>query len=215
MVNTTAKKPEVLSTVEWQNILTVGKTRGTVSMYWQRLKDFISWGGPFTNVGKFTGYGAELNVKSYVTPTLTVWGNAAFARAKFEENNMGTSFGNAVASDKGEMNAVPAVTVNIGGTYEVAKGLFASPTVRYLTRQPTFYWTSADPPGEGHWGYSNNRAYVDVTALATDVVTKGLDLSVIGTNIFNNTSTVAAQYLQGRYRELGVEIMLQATYRAQ
>jgi hypothetical protein len=55
--------------------------------------------------------------------------------------------------------------------------------------------------------------YVDVTGLATNVV-NGLDVSLICSNIFNNTATVAAQYLQGRYREMGVEVMLQATYHA-
>jgi hypothetical protein len=214
IINTTAQRPEVLSTLEWQNIINYHTTRAAISLYYQRLKDFISWGGPFTNVGDFTGYGAELSVKSYVNKQLMLWGNASFTRANFTVTSNGTSFGNVVATDKGEMAAVPALTANVGTTYELVKGYFVSPTIRYFTHQPTWYWTSNTPPnGDGYWGYSDNRVYVDVTGLATNVI-KGLDVSLIGSNILNNTSTVAAQYLQGRYRELGVEVMLQLTYHA-
>ncbi len=208
-VNTTATRPEVLQAGEWTNVFKFGFTRASLNVYYQHMQDFIAWGGPFTNVGNLDGEGAELDVRTSPTQRLTIWGNATFQNTIFKVSAAGTSFGNVPANPKGEMAAAPKFIANAGANWEFLPHFFISPTLRYFTLQPTFFWPT------NSWGYTNDRFYVDATISATDVGVKGLDLALQGTNLTNNTFTVSAQYLQGRYRERGIEGMLQATYRFQ
>jgi hypothetical protein len=48
---------------------------------------------------------------------------------------------------------------------------------------------------------------------AADVFVKNLDVSLQTFNLLNNTETVAAQFLQGKYSELGREVALNVDYR--
>ena len=65
-VSNPAQRPEILQTFEWQNILYMDPVRLSVSVYHEDLQDFISWFYPFTNIGNFTGNGAELTAQAKV-----------------------------------------------------------------------------------------------------------------------------------------------------
>jgi hypothetical protein len=124
----------VLSTGEWQNILTLGKARMTLSIYYEHLTDFISWAGPFTNVGTFDGAGAEYAVAANPLPYLTLWGNMSYTHTHFNPTVVASSFGNTAVSDQGQMNAAPAFTANAGGDLELLQKFDLIPNVRQNVR---------------------------------------------------------------------------------
>lgn len=211
--NPLVNRPEVLTAVEWQNIVMLGKTRLAITLYYQHLKDFISWGGPYTNVGNFDGEGGELWVMSSPRPYLGLWANMSYTHTHFTETAPGTSFGNVPVSSNGQMAAVPAITANVGADLEFFGHLDASAAVRYFTLQPTYDCNAQDNCATGNWGSSNNRVYVDLTIRYRDLILSGLDLSAQAYNMFDNTSTVAAQYFQGKYSEQGIGVAVQSRYR--
>jgi outer membrane receptor protein involved in Fe transport len=211
--NELVKRPEVLTAVEWQNIATLGKTRLSLTLYYQRLKDFISWGGPYTNVGDFTGEGGELWVTSSPLRSLGLWGNMSYTHTHFQMTAPNTSFGNVPVSSNGQMAAVPAITANVGADVSLLGHMDVSAALRYFTLQPTYDCNVDDACKTGSWGSSNNRIYADLTVRYRDVLLKGFDLAAQVYNLFNNTSTVAAQYFQGKYREQGIGVTAQARYR--
>jgi outer membrane receptor protein involved in Fe transport len=205
-VNPLVHAPEVLSTIEWQNIYTVGASRLMLSIYYEHLKDFIAWAGPFTNTGNFNGRGAEFSVMSAPAQWVNVWGNASYSATNFSPEVSSTAFGNSAVTPSGEMNAAPSFMANAGTDLVFWEKFFVSPALRYFTHQPTF------DPISNSWGYSNNRFYVDLTLTLENVV-KDLDMAVQGFNILNNKNSVAAQYYQGKYSEEGFEVAFQLTYR--
>ncbi len=206
-VNPLARDPEVLSAVEWQNILYLGSTRLSATAYLQHLEGFIAWGGPFTNIGDLDGKGVELAVQSAPTPSLQLWGNAALSQATFELTVTDSSFGNVPTNDLGEMSAAPALTANVGVDWAFAGRFAASGAVRYFTHQPTWSWQT------DRWFYTNHRAYLDLSLTATDLGLEGLDVALQGFNLLHDRRTVAAQYLLGEYRERGIEVLGEVTYR--
>jgi iron complex outermembrane receptor protein len=206
-VNPLVQRPEVLNTAEWQNLLTFSKTKLSLTIYYERLNDFISWGGPDTNVGNFTGEGGEFAIASSPLAYLTLWGNASYTHTHFVETASGTSFGNVPVSTTGEMDAVPAFTANAGADLELFNHLDLSLAFRYFTHQPTYYNEN------NTWGYSNNRFYVDFTIGYRDLFVPNLDVTGQIFNLSNNTDTVAAQYFQGKYDEQGFNASLLARYK--
>lgn len=211
--NPLASRPEVLTAVEWQNIISLTRTRLSLTLYYQRLKDFISWGGPYTNVGDFTGEGGELWINSTPRSYLNVWANMAYTHTHFTQTATGTSFGNVPVASNGQMAAAPAVTVNVGADLDLLRHLDVSAAVRYFTLQPTYECNVQDACVTGQWGSSNNRIYADLSLRYRDLVLPGFDLSARAFNLLNNTSTVAAQYFQGRYSEQGIGLTAEARYR--
>jgi len=211
--NPLVSRPEVLTAVEWQNIVVLGKTQISLTLYYQHLKDFISWGGPYTNVGNFDGEGAELSVTSSPRRYLNLWANMSYAHTHFTETDTGTSFGNVPVASNGQMAAVPAITANAGVDLDLLRHLDISAAIRYFTLQPTYECNVQDGCATGGWGSSNNRIYADLTLRYRDLILSGLDLSAQAYNLFDNTSTVAAQYFQGKYSEEGIGVAAQVRYR--
>jgi hypothetical protein len=202
-----------LTAVEWQNIVVLGKTQLALTLYYQHLKDFISWGGPYANVGNFDGEGAELSVTSSPRRYLGLWANMSYAHTHFTETDTGTSFGNVPVASNGQMAAVPAITANAGADLDLLRHLDISAAIRYFTLQPTYECNVQDGCATGGWGSSNNRIYADLTLRYRGLILSGLDLSAQAYNLFDNTSTVAAQYFQGKYSEQGIGVAAQLRYR--
>ncbi|MEO5971441.1 MAG: TonB-dependent receptor [Bdellovibrionia bacterium] len=206
-INYLVSKPETLSTLEWQNILRIDNTRLAVTFYYQQLEDFISWGGPFTNVGNFKGYGSEIEAKTILRSDLSLWENFSYTSTHFKLDVQNTSFGNVPASSSGNMAAAPQIMANAGVEWEPTEKLLIDPSFRYFTLQPTYFTES------GSWDFTRNRYYLDLTITKSEFLTKSFDLSIQIFNLLNNTDTVASQYTQTKYSELGREITLQGTCR--
>jgi outer membrane cobalamin receptor len=195
--NPLAEKPEILSAYEWQNIISFRQSRISLNMYYQEMLNYISWYRPFTNIGDFKGFGAELDFKTFINKYISVWANASYTDAEFslKANDLGLSL--AFRGENGEMLAVPKFTSNLGVDLKY-KQLRFNPIIRYFTKQPAK--KSADPGIL----YINNRYYFDGTFVYCDFLTDNLDVIVTCKNILNNTDIVSAQSFQQVYHPRGL-----------
>lgn len=209
--NPMVQTPEKLTTWELQSIHYFGKTRLSVNVYYQELKDFISWFSPFTNVGDFEGYGGELDVRHRLGSRLSVWCNGAYSENDFTtrgtrtESSVGSQAFQLPANDKGEMVGAPRYTANLGVDWEPLQHVFLSPSLRYFTRQPMYL--------DGEWTYADNRVYVDVALTWEHALAQDFDIRLSGQNIFNNREPVGTQWLADAYRPRGAGAALTITYR--
>ncbi|MBD3314586.1 MAG: TonB-dependent receptor plug domain-containing protein [Chitinivibrionales bacterium] len=207
--NTNATRPEMLSTIEWQNIIYAGKARLQLNAYHQRLKDFISFYRPFTNVGDFAGMGLEGTVSARLLGWLRVWANGAYTASNFTLTaNPLSVTGPPIAglNDEGEAVAVPVYTLNGGGEIRVCNGLYVNVAGRYFDRQPAFFLP------RGSWGYVGPRFYLDAAMAWSPVFAREMTFSLAARNILNNRSPVSAQFRKARYQPRGISADLKIEY---
>ena len=210
--NPNADRPETLTATELQNIVYVGNTRIALGVYRQRLKDFITWYSPWTNVGEFEGHGGELKVRSRLSDRVVVSLNGSYSDNDFTtqgtmtDSQVGSLRFQLPANDKGEVVAVPKWMANVGAEWETVRGLFLCPTVRWLTRQPMFR--------DDAWTYADNRAYLDTALTWEGAFGKPMDLRLTGRNLLDNRDPVGTQWLADAYRPEGrtVEVALGARF---
>jgi outer membrane receptor protein involved in Fe transport len=208
--NTNATRPEVLSAVEWQNIVYVGGVRLQVNAYYQRLEDFITWYRPFTNTGDFEGMGVEGGVSAHPVERLRLWANGAYTASRFTLTANPLPRGGPPLSglnDRGEAVAVPLYTINGGSQIRIIDRLFLSLTARYFDRQPAFDNTRSA------WGYVGPRWYLDGAVTWEPAVPRGLTISLAGRNLLDNQQPVSVQFRKDRYRPRGVSADLKVAYR--
>ncbi len=193
LVNPLAEKPEILTAYEWQNIVYIRDTRVSINVYYQKLKDFIIWYRPFTNVGDFEGLGTEIDVQSFINRYLTIWGNASYTDANFNLTANKIDY-TAAIHESGKMHAVPKLTANAG--LSISAGSFSfNPMCRYFTEQRAKRSPDSDAIS------INNRYYMDATLRWHH---KKFDISLIGKNILNNTKEVSAQAYLYTYYPRGI-----------
>ncbi len=209
-----ATKPEILNTVEAQGIAYLGPVRTSVSVYYQFLDGFISWFQPWTNVGDFSGTGAEVTVQAPIHPRFNLWTNVSYnastlkPEAEFREpSDESVEQHHIVTNGDGRLVGAPRFTANLGFDWEVKEALFLSPSARYFTDQAAFDFTTQS------FTTIDNRFYLDATLTLKKLWDDKLDLRLIGHNLLNNRDPVAGQWLRSTYKPRGIEVLFQVDLR--
>ena len=206
-VSTPPKEPEILETFEFQNIVYLEPVRLSLSVYHEELQDFISWFYPFTNIGDFTGNGAELTLQAKFKPKLNVWANAAYNYSTlkaFPHPPVIPSLEPQAPFDPDtrRLTGSPLVTANMGLNWELLRNVVLSPTARYFTGQ------SAHDIETGTFVTVHNRFYLDATLMWRKVLGKDWGVRLSGTNLLNNREQIPAQWTRNMYRPQGISVVL-------
>ncbi|MEI6210863.1 MAG: TonB-dependent receptor [bacterium] len=188
-----ATRPETLSTYEWENILYMGKVRLGATVYHQELNDYISWAGPWSNIGEFQGNGVELCAQAQLDPRLQIWANGTWNKSSLDNNPIST----------GRLIGAPTYTANTGLDVVLVQNLTFSLAVRYLDDQAAM---------DGDTVFSiHSRTYVDATLLwrgSAKDNDPALDVSLSAYNITDNREPVATQWLPVTYDPRGFTCVL-------
>ena len=207
-VSTPPKQPEILATVEWQNIVYWEPVRLSLSIYHEELQDFISWFYPFTNIGNFTGNGAELTLQSKLTPRLNTWANAAFNYSTLNASSrtpLSTNFPQEQAPldpNSLRLTGSPLATANMGLNWELFPNVELSPSARYFTGQ------SAHDNATDAFFIVGNRYYLDATLMWRKAFGKNWDVRLSGNNLLNNRRQIPAQWTRDMYQPQGISGVL-------
>lgn len=202
-VNPTAEKPEVLRAAEWQNILQSEGTRLSVTLFYQKLDDYITWFNPFTNAGDFEGRGVETDFTQRVGDSVKLRAGGSFVKTLIRNPlPPNPSSPHHAVNDKKEMLAAPQVLANAGFDWQVMAPMFFSATVRYFTKQPTGYTLVGDTAPT--YTYFYNRAYVDA-ALTWENLFKGVNVQVAGRNLLDNRDPIASPQQRQTHLPRGAE----------
>lgn len=196
----TATKPEQQTTYEWQNILYFDEKRGrsSITLYYQEIEDFISWGGPWSNLGDFTGSGIEGDIVYRLNESDDIWANFSWINSSFKPTAANENDAHAFSDDEGRMIGSPEFTFNMGGSFEVADDIYLSPSIRYMTKQ------SATNLANDKYYKINNIYYADIGFLNLNAFgVENLDIRARVKNIFNNRDYIAGSWLKGEYRPRG------------
>jgi outer membrane receptor protein involved in Fe transport len=201
-----ATRPEILSTIEWENVFYIGETRLGVTAYYEDLRDFISWAGPHTNVGDFSGYGIEANIQAPITRDLSFWGNASWNHASLRPFVPRADY--MLTNNDERIMGSPDYTVNMGLEYKISKNLIFSPAFRYFTEQAAFSLEEND------FITIRNRFYLDATLVWKDAFVKNMDLRVSVMNMLDNRDEVASQWMiRDTYTPRGITATLSLEYK--
>ncbi len=209
-----AEKPEILQTFEWTNIFYLEKTRVSLTGYYQMLDHFITWGSPHTNVGDYSGWGLEWDIKHHLTENVTPWINGTYIDSKFDTYpsfdavvNAGDAH-RAIDPDKRLIGA-PGLTANTGLDWNLTEKMTFTTQVRYWTDQPVEITLDGSSTNT-YFSHVNNQFYVDTTLLLKDVNGKGMDIRIAGKNILDNRDFVAGPWIIGQYRPRGATLEVSA-----
>lgn len=218
--NYLTSKPETLSSNELQTIYYWGKTRLSMVVYQQTLKDFMAFAIPFTNVGDLDGTGLEFQGNTPVGKRSSWWYNASCQTTRFTlSHNVATTSSGfatfALPEAYGKAVAVPELTANMGIDCGLCDSLTFTAAVRYFTHQPALTRDYSQPTATVDYTvvplYIDNQYYCDAAMMWK--ATPSLDLRVSGQNILNNTSKVACQFSRITYIPQGATYSLTAYYR--
>ncbi len=212
--NLLVNHPEQLTAYELQNIFVSDNYRLAFNVYHQELADFMSWFNPSTNVGTFSGNGAEVAFKTYLWKQLEIGINGAWSKTEFKLGDDVEAFkANTAlpANDKDEMVTVPAITAASNVTWEFTPNYFINLNTRYFTKQVTSFNELAPTENNPNaviktWGYTNNMLYMDLVFTAEDIMGIGLDASLAVYNITENQEAIAAQWRTYRAKPRGRNI---------
>lgn len=205
-----AKKPERLYTGEIQSIHYLGKSRLSFNVYYQELQDFIAWysssgstGGGWTNIGDFSGIGAEFDLRTPLTETLSIWANGAYEDTDFDGRS-----GSAISLDDGaripyqapdgSMNQFPEVMLNTGIDYTI-NDLTVAASVRYFTDLAVL--RSGSSSSNAVWDNIRNEYFVDLNFLYD--VCSVFDLRFSVKNLLDNRNHLPRQREVGEYAPVG------------
>ena len=208
-----ARYPEILSTVELQNIFYIDKTRISIDVYHEDLNQFISWYEPHTNIGNFRGTGVELDVRAPVNDRMLLWGNMSYVSSEllpFEAYLPGPGpieQQHIIVNPDGRIIGSPEWTANLGFERKIGEHLIFSPTVRYFTEQAGFDYTTSQ------FIYIRNIFYFDATLMWKDFLVKNMDARLSGYNITNNRSAVAGQWVRDTYLPRGSTAVFSLNWR--
>ena len=204
-----AEDPEQLATIEWQNIVYAGKTRLSLTLYHQELKDYISWAGPHTNIGDFAGHGTELSIEHRPTQTLSLWANASYVDATFDTfqsaEGAEDSFHTRIDPDQ-RLVGSSRLTMNVGVDYHLTEATTLSSTVRYFTKQSAQLDPTGDADAPGTFAHVNDQFYLDASLLYQNLGGREIDLRISGKNLLDNRDLIAGAWLGGLYRPRGASV---------
>ena len=209
-----AQNPEILSTFEFQNIFYIGRVRVGTAVYHEELQDFITWFGPHSNGGNFRGNGAEINVQAPLSPSVTLWANAAWNDTKLDlfnaalfgpPSNTTENFHSYVNPD-GRIIGSAAFTANLGFDIKLSEHLTFSPSLRYFTEQAGVDFNAS--PDSPVYKTIRNRYYLDAGLKWDHVWGKDMDIRLSANNILDNRNAVASQINGDTYRPRGIECVI-------
>jgi len=213
----TARNPEILTTVEAQNIFYLGNVRLAGTFYHQELKDFITWFQPHSNGGNFRGNGVELSAHATLDPSLIVWANAAWNDSElhlFDPNAFGAASNtpenfHAYVNPQNRLIGSATYTANAGFDWEMVPRVTLSPTVRYFTDQAGVRFRPL--PDGPQYVTLRNRVYFDAT-ISWRVYQREngsqMNVRLSGYNLTDNRDEVAAQFFADTYRPRGIAAVL-------
>lgn len=202
-VNPNAEKPEVLRAAEWQNIFQGDRSRLAVTLFYQKLEDYITWFNPFTNAGDFEGQGVEADFSMKLGAPLKFRAGGSYVETLIRNPLPANSFSpHHAVNNKKEMLAAPQVMANVGFDWTIAKPLFFSTTVRYFTKQPAGYVMVGQTSPT--YTYFYNRAYLDA-ALTWENMFDRFNVQVAGRNLTDNRDPIATPQQRQTHLPRGVE----------
>ncbi|NQZ59531.1 MAG: TonB-dependent receptor plug domain-containing protein [Lentisphaeraceae bacterium] len=206
--NNLAEKPERLSTLEWQNIIYWNKNRFSVNIFYQYLKDYITWFSPFTNVGDFKGYGGELDWRGELFERFTPRANFSYTHNKFKQT-AGESGGSTISAvnDHDDLVAVPTLHAVLGLEYRVMKNVSLDIATQFFTSQVYF-----DKPRD-RWRNVNNHFNLDATLTIEEPLGEDSRLQFVIKNLLNNRDRVSFQFAKGQYTPRGLAAEVRLTYK--
>ncbi len=197
--STTAEKAEILTTIEWQNILYWQKTRLSVNIYHQQLEDFISWYGPHTNVGDFSGRGIELDIHQSISDSITLWANAAARDSELDPDNINNTAG---VNDDNQILGSPALTMNVGFDVELSEQFYLSGQLRYFTDQAAFDRVDSE------YVKIDSQSYIDLSANYVDLYGGSIDIAFNVQNLLDNRDHINMQWQPNQYKPRGRTFLL-------
>jgi len=229
-----ATKPEIMQAYEWQNIFYAPKTRIALNTYYTMLDDFITWFFPFSNTGKFKGYGAELEVMFKPTGKLNIWANMAANHTEFfpvDSSSVTAEGGRYIpvwgVNPSKEIIGVPTFTAAFGTDWEIYDHLFFNPSFRFMYGQPMYengdFQTAlardtskaaqdkVKAKANEYWTHVSNF-FIDAGLSYTDVYFKGLDIGIAVKNVTNSQSEQSQSFNTGTNVWRGRTIDLTARY---
>ncbi|NQZ58641.1 MAG: TonB-dependent receptor plug domain-containing protein [Lentisphaeraceae bacterium] len=201
-----AEKPETLGTLEWQNIFYLDETRMSLTLYYQKLKNFISWAGPHTNVGDFEGSGVEFELRHQTTNNIENWFNLNYINSSFDSSVPQSQDFHIVIDNNDQLIGSPELVVNIGSDIHLSKDIVFTPRVRYFTRQSAYSVT------KDKFIKIDDRYYFDFGLLWKDIFAERLNMRISAVNLFNNRKHVAGQWLSGLYKPRGTTFTITLSY---
>jgi len=206
-----ARLPEILSTVELDNIAYVGQARLGLNIYHQELQDFITWFQPHSNGGNFRGNGVEVNGQAPVTRDVTAWVNGAWNASKLDVFNSdlfgtnptvgGVEGFHAYTNSQGRIIGSAEYTANAGLDWSIMKNLSFSPQIRYFTNQAAAVDLTHDET-------IRNRVYLDSTLTISHIANRDIDLHLSAQNLLDNRRPVASPLNGDTYRPRGASFVV-------
>ena len=207
-ISVPARDPEILETLEWQNIVYLGATRLGLSVYHQELEGFLSWFEPYTNIGNFRGNGVEVDFQTKVSRRVNLWANASC-----NESKLNPFIPSSLSVSSLEQHVVfnpathlligfPLCTANLGIGWDILPNLNFSPSARYFTEQSTFNTQRQA------FDMIRNRYYLDPALTWRNVLGKNCDIRLSGNNLLNNRRPVSGQWLLDTYHPRGTSVVL-------
>jgi hypothetical protein len=179
-------RPEILSTIEWQNIVYFKNSRFSVDIYQENLRNFISWFGPHTNVGDFDGYGIELELVNQFSDNLSLWGNASFNQSELVpfgvyvvDINDPIDPHHIVIDEDNRIIGAPEIIVNTGFDLRVGGSINLSSEIRYFTKQPAY------DPAANKFVSINNRYYLDASIIYSIPAKTDIDIRLSARNLLD------------------------------
>lgn len=194
-----AHYPEILSTVELQNVFYIEKLRIGANVFHEELEDFISWYEPHTNVGNFRGTGVELTARAPISDRMVLWANTSYVNSElmpfeaYKPTPGPIEQQHIITNQDGRIIGSPEWTANLGFDREINERLTFSPSLRYFTEQAAFDFT------DSKFIIVRNIFYFDATLTWKEFLSKNMDLRLSGYNITDNRSQVGGQWVRDTY----------------
>ncbi len=206
-----ARSPEVLSTIEFQQLAAVGPIHGSAAVYHQELKNFITWFQPWTNVGDFKGHGVELGLRGEISPNHSAWGNATYNDSRLFLFHQPKTAGvvethhSYTAPDRTIIGAARWLA-NAGLDSRLFSRLTLSPAVRMFAGQSAL--------DQGSLQYKKlSNVYFDLGMVWERLFSQDSELRLSIQNLFNDRDWVGSQMNGGRYRPRGIDARLTVVVR--
>lgn len=202
----------------------------SAALYQYRIKDYIARLGyePGTlyngypiryqnqNLGELAGRGVELDATYLLSPALKLYGNAAYAKARFKDQQLrvvdGTATFNIItnmhyANPDRTTTGVPRWLWNLGLDWQCARRTFLNLHYRGWAEN---YGKVSTQPTFAKFGPEH---FLDFALSWRDQADQGLDLSLYGKNVANNRVRFPQAPHAGYIVEQGGELGLQLRYR--
>ncbi|NQZ56008.1 MAG: TonB-dependent receptor [Lentisphaeraceae bacterium] len=184
------------------------KNRFSVNVFYQYLRDYITWFSPLTNVGDFKGYGAELDWRCEAFERFTPRANFSYTHNKFKQT-AGKSGGATISAvnDHDDLVAVPTLNAVIGLEYRINENISFDMATQFFTSQVYF-----DQP-RNRWRHLNNHVNVDATLTIEEPLAAGSRLQFIIKNLLDNRDRVSFQFAKGQYTPRGFAAEVRLAYK--